>query len=84
MFKSCKCCVVSLKPNFSFLLWEIVFRLQNFCWSLSLYSVFIQKPVEKSYWLFVRKIRVMLTSGLAYKIVIPLYNFINNIYVHKL
>ncbi len=40
---------------------------QNICWSQSLLSAIIQKPMEKSYGVFVKGIRVMWISGLAYK-----------------
>lgn len=33
----------------------------------SLFSSIIQKPIEKSYWVFVEGTRVMITSRLAYK-----------------
>lgn len=44
-----------------------IILMDRTCWSQSLFSVIIQRPLEKIYWLFVEGVRVMLTSGLAHK-----------------
>ncbi len=55
-------------------------KIVNFCWSKSLFSAIIQKPMEKSCCVFAKWTKVKLTSMLAYKNTSSLKHSISHIF----